>query len=138
MKTTFLIIALVGCVALGILGVEQSKKLKSQSDELAATKQQVLGLETELRQKEDAIENAKSVEAKSQILQKTLSESTTVAAAQSKKTEQLQESLDEAQTNNPMRAMVSMFKDPKMRDMIKTQQKAALGPMITKTVWRPH
>jgi len=132
MKTTFLIIALVGCVALGILGVEQSKKLKSQSDELAATKQQVLGLEAELRQKEDAIENAKSVEAKSQILQKTLSESTTVAAAQSKKTEQLQESLDEAQTNNPMRAMVSMFKDPKMRDMIKTQQKAALGPMITK------
>jgi len=85
MKTTFLIIALVGCVALGILGVEQSKKLKSQSDELAATKQQVLGLEAELRQKEDAIENAKSVEAKSQILQKTLSESTTVAAAQSKK-----------------------------------------------------
>ena len=44
----------------------------------------------------------------------------------------MQESLDEAQTNNPMRAMVSMFKDPKMRDMIKTQQKAALGPMITK------
>ena len=132
MKTTFLIIAIIGCVALGILGVEQSKKLKSQSDELAATKQQVSGLEAELKQKEDAIENAKSVEAKSKILQQTLNESTTAAVAQSKKTEQLQQSLDEAQTNNPMHAMASMFRDPKMRDMIKTQQKAALGPMISK------
>jgi hypothetical protein len=132
MKTTFLIIAIIGCVALGILGVEQSKKLKSQSDELAATKQQVAGLEAELRQKEDAIENAKSVEAKSRMLQQTLSESTTAAVAQSKKAEQLQQSLDESQTNNPMRAMAGMLKDPKMRDMLKAQQKAVLGPMIAK------
>jgi hypothetical protein len=132
MKTTFLIIAIIGCVALGILGVEQSKKLKSQSDELAATKQQVAGLEAELRQKEDAIEKAKSVEAKSRMLQQTLSESTTAAVAQSKKAEQLQQSLDESQTNNPMRAMAGMLKDPKMRDMLKAQQKAVLGPMIAK------
>jgi len=132
MKTTFLIIAIIGCVALGILGVEQSKKLRSQSDELAATKQQVAGLEAELRQKEDDIENAKSLEAKSKILQQTLNESTTAAVAQSKKTEQLQQTLDEAQTNNPMHAMANMFKDPKMREMLKSQQKAALGPVIDK------
>ncbi len=132
MKTTFLIIAIVGCVALGILGVEQSKKLKSQGDELAATKQQVEGLEAELRQKEQDIEDAKVVQAKAKVLQQTLAESTTAAVAQSKKSEKLQQSLDEAQTNNPMRTMASMFKDPKMREMMKTQQKAVLGPMIDK------
>lgn len=132
MKTTCLIIAVVGCIALGIFGFEQSKKLHAQSDELAATKQQVAGLEAELRQKEEAIENARSVEAKSKILQQTLSESTTAAVAESKKSEKLQQSLDEAKTNNPMHAVASMFKDPKMREMMKAQQKMAVGPIIEK------
>jgi len=132
MKTTFLIIAIIGCAALGILGVEQSKKLQTQNDELLAVKAQVTSLEAQLKEKEDAIENAKSVEAKAKILQKTLSESTTAAVAESKKSEQLQQSLDEAKTNNPMHTMASMFKDPNMRDMIKSQQKAALGPMLDK------
>lgn len=130
MKTTFLIIAIIGCVALGILGVEQSKKMQAQSDELAATKEQVASLEAELKAKDEAIENAKSIEANSRILQKTLSESTTAAVAESKKTEKLQESLDRAKTNNPMSAMAKMFKDPAMRDMMKAQQKTALGPII--------
>jgi|GEM_PF-1495100 len=139
MKTTFLIIAIIGCLALGILGVEQAKKLRAQSaqldtvsKDLDATQQQVTSLEAELRDKETAIENAKAVEAKLKTLQRTLSESTTVAAAESKKTEKLQQSLDEAKTNNPMSAMAKMFKDPKMREMMKSQQKAALGPVIDK------
>ena len=33
---------------------------------------------------------------------------------------------------NPMAGMAKMFKDPKMRELIKTQQKAFMGPMITK------
>jgi len=136
MKTTFLIIAVIGCVTLGILGFEQSKslneKLKAQSDELAATKQQVAVLEAELKEKEEAIESAKLTEAKSKILQKTLAESTTAAVAETKKSEKLQESLDKAQTNSPMHAMASMFKDPKMREMIKSQQKMAIGPILEK------
>jgi hypothetical protein len=44
----------------------------------------------------------------------------------------LQQSLDRAKTNNPMSAMAKMFKDPAMRDMMKAQQKTALGPIIEK------
>ncbi len=132
MKTTFLVIALIGCIALGILGVEQSKKLQAQSDELARTKQQVDALQAELKEKTDAVENAKLAEARTQVLQKTLSESTSVAVAESKKSEQLKQSLDEAKTNNPMHAIASMFKDPKMREMMKAQQKSVIGPIIDK------
>ena len=132
MKPTFLIIAIIGCLALGILGVEQSKKLQAQGDELAAAKEQVASLEAELKEKEEAIENARSAEAKAKILQKTLSESTTAAVAASKKNEKLQASLDQARTNNPMHAMATMFKDPNMREMMKSQQKMALGPIIEK------
>ena len=71
-------------------------------------------------------------EAKTKILQQTIAESTTAAVAESKKSEQLKASLDEAQTNNPMHAMASMFKDPKMREMMKSQQKAIMGPIIDK------
>jgi hypothetical protein len=130
MKTTILIIAIIGCLALGILGVEQSKKLKTQSDELGQTRQQLAALEAELKDKEDAIEKAKVTETKAQILQQTLAESTTVAAAESRKSEELKASLQEQQTNNPMHAMSSMFKDPKMREMMKAQQKAVMGPII--------
>ena len=44
MKTTFPVIALIGCVALGILGFEQSNELRAQNDELAKTKQQLAAL----------------------------------------------------------------------------------------------
>jgi hypothetical protein len=130
MKTTALIIATIGCIALGVFGFAQSKKLQAQSEELTATKQQVATLEAELKEKSDAIENARSVEAKSRILQKTLSESTTVAVAESKKSEKLQASLEEARTNNPMHVVASMLKDPGMRDLVKSQQKMTLGPII--------
>lgn len=130
MKTTFLVITLIGCVALGILGFEQSKELCAQNDELAKTKQQLAALEAELKEKTDAIDNAKSMEAKARILQKTLNESASATVAESKKSEQLKQSLEEAKTNNPMHAVVDMFKDPQMREMMKAQQKAAIGPMI--------
>jgi Spy/CpxP family protein refolding chaperone len=130
MKTTFLVITLIGCVALGILCFEQSKNLQSQRDELAKTKQQVESLQAELQEKTDAIENARLAEAKAKILQKTLNESTSVVAAESKKTEQLKQSLDQAKTNNPMHTMAEMFKDPQMREMMKAQQKAAIGPIL--------
>ena len=132
MKTTILIIAIVGCIALGILGVEQSKKLKAQSDELAQVKNQLAALDAELKEKSDAIENARLTEAKAKTLQQTLSESTTAAVAESKKSEALMASLDEEKTNSPMHAMASMFKDPKMREMMKAQQKAVMGPILDK------
>lgn len=132
MKTTFLIIAIIGCIALGIFGVEQSKKIEAQGEQLKATQQQVEALEAELKEKEAAIDKAKSIEAKSKLLQRTLSDSTTAAVAESKKTEKLQQELEQAKTNNPLHSVANMFKDPEMRDMIKSQQKTALGPVINK------
>ncbi len=80
--------------------------------------------------KTDAIDNAKSMEAKARILQKTLNESASAAVVESKKSEQLKQSLAEAKTNNPMHAVANMFKDPNMREMMKAQQKAAIGPIL--------
>jgi hypothetical protein len=132
MKTTILVIALIACVALGILGVEQARQLKAQRDELTQSKQQLAAIQAELKDKEEAIENARLTEAKAKILQQTLAQSTTVAVEASKKSEKLEASLDEAQTNNPMHAMASMFKDPKMREMMKAQQKMVMGPILDK------
>jgi len=132
MKNIILSILLIASVALGVLYVNQSGKLRKQSAQLDQTQQQVAALEAELKEKTEAIENARETEAKAKILQKTLTESTSAAVEQSKKSEQLQNSLAEAKTNNPMHSMAAMFKDPKMRDMIKSQQKAFMGPVIDK------
>jgi hypothetical protein len=132
MKTTFLVIAFIGCIALGLIDAKQVAQLRAKDHELLAVNKAYQELAKSLEEKTDAIENAKLTEAKSRILQQTLAESTSATAAQSKKSEELKQSLDEAQTNNPMHAMASMFKDPKMRDMMKAQQKAVLGPMIEK------
>ena len=132
MKNIILSILLIGSVALGVLYVNESGKLTKQSAQLEQTQQQVAALEAELKEKTEAIENARETEAKAKILQKTLTESTSAAVEQSKKSEQLQNSLAEARTNNPMHSMAAMFKDPKMREMMKSQQKAFMGPVIDK------
>jgi hypothetical protein len=122
----------VACAALGVLDVAQGNKLQKQSLRIAQGLQQIATLQEELKQQSEAIENAKESEAKAKILQQTLTESTSAVVEQSKKTEQLQQSLAEAKTNNPLHGMAAMFKDPKMREMIKSQQKAVFGPMIAK------
>ena len=132
MKNIILAILLIASVALGVLYVNQSGKLRKQGAQLEQTQQQVAALGAELKEKTEAIENARETEVKAKLLQKTLTESTTAAVEQSKKSEQLQNSLAEAKTNNPMHNMAAMFKDPKMREMIKSQQKAFMGPIIDK------
>jgi hypothetical protein len=132
MKNTILALLMLVCVGLGILGAEQERKLHRQSDELAQTKQQLAALEAEMKEKSETVENAKLSETKAKILQQTLNESTTAVVEQSKKAEKLQESLSEAKTNNPMHNMAAMFKDPKMREMMKSQQKMFIGPVIDK------
>jgi hypothetical protein len=132
MKNIILSIFLITSVAFGVLYIGESGKLRRQSAQLAETQQKLAALEAELKEKTEAIENAQATEAKAKLLQKTLVESSTAAVEQSKKSEQLQQSLAEAKTNNPMHNMAAMFKDPKMREMMKSQQKAFMGPMIDK------
>jgi len=132
MKTTFLIITTIGCFALGILDVIQSAKLKDEKHQLEVIKQEYQNLSERLEKQTEAIENVKSVEAKAQILQKTLHESATATIAESKKVEKLQASLDQAKTNNPFHAVTDMLKDPDMRKMVIDQQKIAMGPILEK------
>lgn len=139
MKNIILTALLIACAALAVLDVAQGNKLHKQSLQIAESKKQVAalservaGLSEELQEKSEAIENAKLSEAKAKILQQTLTESANATVAESKKAEQLQQSLTEAKTNNPLHSMAAMFKDPKMRDMLKAQQKAYMGPVIDK------
>jgi hypothetical protein len=132
MKNIILCTLIVACAALGILDVAQGNKIQKQSLQITRAYQQIAALKDELKQQAEAVENAKETETKAKILQQTLTESTSAVVEQSKKTEQLQQSLAEAKTNNPLHGMAAMFKDPKMREMIKSQQKAVFGPMIDK------
>jgi hypothetical protein len=132
MKNTILLVLIVACAALGAFCFVQEGKLQKQAAELVETKQQLADLQTQLAEKNEALDAAKSATAKADILQKTLNESTTVAVEQSKKAEELRQSLAEAKTNSPLHGIAAMFKDPKMREMMKAQQKAVIGPMIAK------
>ncbi len=132
MKNALLVIFAIASIALGALCWNQQAKVKQQSAQLAEAQKQLAAVQAEMKAKADAIDRAKFTESKADVLQKTLTETAASAAEQSKKAEQLQQSLAAAKTNNPMRAMAEMFKDPKMREMIKSQQKAVMGPMIQK------
>jgi hypothetical protein len=132
MKNIVLTALLIACTALAVLDVAQGNKLHKQSLQIAESDKHVAALREELQEKSEAIDNAKLSEAKAKILQQTLTESANATVAESKKAEQLQHSLTEAKTNNPLHSMAAMFKDPKMRDMLKAQQKAYIGPVIDK------
>ena len=123
---------IVVCVALGIEDLLQSARLVEKNHELVALRDECSRLEAMLEKENAEIEEAKLANEKAKVLQQTLTESTSAVVEQSKKTEQLQQSLAQAKTNNPLHSMAAMFKDPKMREMMKSQQKAIFGPMITK------
>lgn len=132
MKNAVIVVLSVACVAVGVIDLTHAKKLREQGEQLALAQKRFESLQAEMNAKNDAVDNAKLSEAKTKILQQTLAESTSAAAEQSRKAEKLQQSLDESKTNNPIHNIASMFKDPKMREMMKAQQKAAMGPIIAR------
>ena len=132
MKNVAILLLAVTVVALGAWCITQQNKIGTQSAQLTQAEAQLSAIKSELQKQNDAIEHAKFAAANEQILQQALIQTEAGAAAQSKKAEQLQKSLAAAKTNNPMQGLAAMFKDPKMRDMMKAQQKAVLGPMLDK------
>jgi hypothetical protein len=132
MKNIILVVLLVAAVTLGALCMVQRNKLQSQSAQLAETLSRLASLEGELKQRTEAIENAKFAETKAKILQDTLSATAANAVEKSNQIAQLQDSLAAAQTNDP-NPLAAMFKDPKMKEIIKSQQKLVMGPMIDKS-----
>jgi hypothetical protein len=124
MKNIAIVLLLLAVFALGALGWHQKQRLAQLQTQLAEA-------QTQLQDKSGADEQIAQAERKSKALQETLVKTSRFADEQSKQAEQLQQSLAAAKTNgaNPLAAM---FKDPKMKEMIKSQQKAILGPMIDK------
>ncbi|HLZ55241.1 MAG TPA: hypothetical protein VKS19_12230, partial [Verrucomicrobiae bacterium] len=130
MKTLIITILAAATTVLGVWCANLQGKIKSQSAQLAQTETQLAAAKTELQKQSEAIEHAKFAAANEKILQQMLTETEAGAAEQSKKAEHLEQSLSAAKTNNPMQGFAAMFKDPKMREMIKAQQKAVMGPML--------
>jgi len=132
MKNLAITLLTVTTIALGAWCVNQQAKIKSQSAQLVSTRAQLTGVKAELQNQNEAVEHARFAAANEKILQQMLSETEMGAAEQSKKAEHLEQSLAAAKTNNPLQGMAAMFKDPAMRAMIKSQQKAFMGPMLDK------
>lgn len=132
MKNVILSVLVFACAALAVLDIAQNNKLQKQSLQITQAWQKLGDLKNQLKEKDDALADAQADAAKAKILQQTLTQSTAEAVKESKKAAQLQQSLADAKTNNPMHSMAAMFKDPKIREMMKNQQKAVIGPIISK------
>jgi hypothetical protein len=132
MKNTIIIILAIAALAAGAFCIVQRSKSRAASSQLTEAQTRLAAAETQLKQQADAVEHARVSEAKTTILQKTLTEASAEAVQQSKQTEQLKQTLAAAKTNNPLKGIAAMFKSPEMRKMMEAQQKAVMGPMISK------
>jgi len=131
MKNIVIAVLFAAALALAALFVVQRNKAQTQSAQAVQTQTRLTAAEEELKAKTEAVEKAAVTEQKSKLLQQTLAETSAAAVEKSKQAAQLQQSLDAAKTNSG--GLAGLFKDPQMKEMIKAQQKAVLGPMLAKT-----
>ena len=132
MKNIIIITLLVAAIALGALFVSQQHKAKTQAGQLAETQAQLATAEAQAKEKTDGAEKASFAETKAKILQDTLKETAANVVAQSNQVAELKAAATAAKTNAPANPLAEMFKDPKMKEMIKAQQKMVMGPLIEK------
>lgn len=132
MKNLAIILLALVAIAFGAWGINQHHQIETRSARLAKTEAQLAAAKAELQKQSEAVEHAKFAAANEKILQQVLRETEAGAAEQAKKNEHLEQSLAAAKTNSPMQGFAAIFKDPKMREMIKAQQKAIMGPMLDK------
>jgi hypothetical protein len=127
MKNIIIAILLVATIALGAFCLHQQ-------NQIAQTQSQLAGVQSQLQEKSAADEKNRFTESRAKMLQNALTETAAAAGEQSKQVAQLQKSLVATKTNgaNPFGEMSKMFKDPKMKEMIKSSQKMIMGPMIDK------
>jgi hypothetical protein len=133
MKNILIAVLLTAAVALGVVCAHQRNQLQKQRAETTAVQARLSSVEQELKARAEADEKAAFAEQKAKILQKTLSETSAAAAKQSQQVAQLKESLATVKTNSKSGInLATILKDPNMRDMIKSQQKLIMGPMVAK------
>ena len=105
----------------------------SQRQKTSQTEVKVAELEAQLSKRQDA--DAKVVAKKEKQVKELrgrLNETTAVAAEKSTQVSQLEQALTAAKTNSTGNPLAEMMKSPEMREMIKTQQKNAIGGMVDK------
>lgn len=131
MKNAAIILLLIIAIALGALAFHQKTQAGRVQSELAQTQTELSQAQAQLKASTEAAQKISSAEMKTKILQDTLAETSKFANEKSKQADELKQSLATAKTNNA-NPFAEMFKDPKMKEMIKAQQKAMFGPMIEK------
>jgi hypothetical protein len=133
MKNIAIVLLLVLSGALGALAVHQQKQSAQTRAELVQVQNQLTQAQHQLTVVADAADQIASAKRSSKALQDSLTETSKFADEKAKQAELLQQQLA-AKTNssNPLAGMARMFSDPKMKEMIKNQQKAVMGPMIDK------
>ena len=134
MKNIILILVLVISVGLGAVTVYQQNELAQTRTALAGLKDQLARAQVQIQATADAADQIANAKRSSKALQEALVETSRFADEKEKQAGQLRQALATARTNspNPMAGMAKMFSDPKMKEMIKTQQKTMMGPMIEK------
>lgn len=130
MKNLLIALLPAAAIALGGFTIYQNKQLARSRNDLAALQQRLKAAEDQIAEQAAAVERAALAERKAKVLQETLSQASKVSADQSKQVAQLQNSLATVKTNSS--GFTELFKDPAMKEMIKAQQKAFIGPMIQK------
>ncbi len=130
MKNILIAVLLVASVTLGALFLKDRAVRQNQAAQLAQAEARLAALEAQAKEKADALESAKFAENKAKILQETLTVTAAHAEEKSKEVASLQAA---AKTNTAPNPLAAMFKDPKMKEMIKSQQKLVMGPMIEKS-----
>src|SRR5258705_401759 len=126
MKNAIIIILAAVSVTLGTMCFQQTRKAKEANITIAKLKDNVAEIEQQLQDQQTVANN----------LESRLRQTRATAVAKAEHAAQLEQSLTNAQTEatskaeskNPMAAMGEMFKNPETKELIKTQQKAVLGP----------
>lgn len=133
MKNAFLAILFLSTVTLCAVILGLRTRIVNQAQVIVRAEARVAELEAQLNAKSDAVEKAQVTERKAGILQDVLNSTSSEAKEKTKQVEQLQQALATAKTNEPGNLLGSLFKDPKMKEMISAQQKMYVGPMIDKS-----
>ncbi len=130
MKNVAIAVLLLASVTLGALFFKEHGLRQSQTAQLAQAEARLAAVEAQGRDKSEAVETARFAENKAKILQETLTATAASAEEKSKEVASLQAA---AKTNTAANPLAAMFKDPKMKELIKSQQKMVMGPMIEKS-----
>lgn len=125
MKNLIIVVLLAAVVTLGVVYVKRQNQLNTTVEQLAT-------VINDLHQSATNDDKLVRAEQKTKVLQETLAVTTDVAVERTKKASSLELSLEKAKSEAGAGGFGAIFKDPKMREMIKSQQQAILGPMIDK------